>query len=278
MIATTAAKRTGKPVKALYDQSHFHGIEEGFGVYYCKIGFKNDGKITAIQIHYIGACTGGIIAKLYEATGIPNIKCTDSTPHINRGGNGPLRASSIQCSVVTMIFEHVAGELGMDPTKVAIINDGCQGKDMAWVNENVKKVQGFDPARDSLKEVMEAGKKAIDWDKKWHLPGTKILPNGKYHGIGCMWIEAWAVAANDNRKIGLTLRRDGTINILARRAECGTHGTSAHSQLVADEMGMRYGDVQWRPFDDPGFDAAAGGGSLGMLRNAPIMIGMARKM
>jgi len=54
----------------------------------------------------------------------------------------------------------LAANWELDPTKIALINDGCDGKEMAWINENVKKPQGFDPSRDSLKEVLEAGKKS----------------------------------------------------------------------------------------------------------------------
>ena len=170
---------------------------------------------------------------------------------------------------MTAVFEHVAGELGIDPTKIAVINDGCEGKDMAWINENVKKPQGFDPARDSLKEVLERGKKAIDWDQKWHLPGTKKLPNGNYHGIGCMWVEAWTHYWNSSEKIGLVMLRDGTVNIVARGCENGTHRPSTYTQIVASEIGMRYEDVNWKNQDDPGFDVAPPGNSSGLLRNSP---------
>jgi CO/xanthine dehydrogenase Mo-binding subunit len=279
MLAALAARRTGRPVKALYDESHFHGLEEVFGVYYFKVGFKNDGKITAVQLNSFGIYVmEPMVDKLFAATAIPNIHSTENIVHVTRGGAGPQRAGAPQCSVITAVFEHVAGELRMDPTKIALINDGCEGKDMAWINENVKTVQGFDPARDSLKEVLETGKKAIDWDNKWHLPGTKILPDGKYHGIGCMWAEAWTVDNHTNKKIGLAMRRDGTVNIIARRSETGTHGTSTYPQIIADEIGMRYEDVHWRPHDDPGFDAQVVGGSSGMVWNVPTLVRAARKM
>jgi CO/xanthine dehydrogenase Mo-binding subunit len=278
-IAAVAAKRTGRPVKVLYDHSHFHGFEEALGKYKFKVGFKNNGKITAVQLHYIGTClVGDAVGKLYQASNIKNIKCTHDVPHVNRGPVGPQRAGAMECIVVTEVYEHVAGELGMDPTKIADINDGCYGKDMDWVNENVKKVQGFDPTRDSLKEVLEAGKKAIDWDNKWHLPGTKRLPNGKYHGIGCAWFEAWTKGWNSNEKVGVMMLRDGSVNILARGCENGTHRPSTYTQIVASELGMRYEDVNWKNQDDPGFDVAGLGSSSGLLRNAPPLIKASRKL
>ena len=59
----------------------------------------------------------------------------------------------------------------MDPIKVQLLNDGIMPHDMAWLDENVKKKYGM-PVRDSLKEVIEAGKAAFDWDNKWHAPGA----------------------------------------------------------------------------------------------------------
>ena len=93
--AGLAARRTNRPVKALYDHSHFHGFEEAVGSYYFKIGFKNNGKITAVQLHYIGACLiGNTVGKLHQATNIPHIRCTQSITHHNRGPVGPQRAGA----------------------------------------------------------------------------------------------------------------------------------------------------------------------------------------
>ncbi|HSW56843.1 MAG TPA: molybdopterin cofactor-binding domain-containing protein [Dehalococcoidales bacterium] len=279
MIAAIASRRTGRPVKVLYDHSHFHGFEEALGIYKFKVGFTKKGKITAVQLHYIGTCLiGNAIGKLHQASNITNIKCTHSVPHINRGPVGPQRAGAMECIVVTEVYEHVAGELGIDPTSIAGINDGCYGYDMEWVDENVKKVQGFDPTRDSLKEVMEAGKKAIDWDNKWHLPGTKRLPNGKFHGIGCMWAEAWTKSSNSNEKVGVTMLRDGSVNIVARGCEAGTHRPSTYTQIVASVLGVRYEHVNWKNQDDPGFDVAGLGSSTGLLRNAPPLIKASQKL
>jgi CO/xanthine dehydrogenase Mo-binding subunit len=279
MIAGLAAKKTGRPVKALYDHSHFHGFEEAEGAYYFKIGFKKNGQIMAVQLHYIGSCLiGNQVGKLHQASNIPNILCIQQITHHNRGPVGPQRAGAPECTVVTAVYEHVAGELGVDPTHIALINDGCDGHEMAWITENVKKSQGFDASRDSLKEVLEAGKKAIDWDAKWHQPGTLRLANGKYHGLGCMWVEAWTHYWGSSEKIGLTMLRDGSVNIVARGCENGTHRPSTYTQIVAAEMGMRYEDVNWKNQDDPGFDAAPLGSSSGLLRNSPPLARGARKL
>ena len=105
----------------------------------------------------------------------------------------------------------------MDPTKLALINDGEEGHEMAWINEHWKKEEGFNAKRDSLREVLKIGKKVIDWYSKWHLPGTKILPNGKYHGIGVTWQQGW----NDSLQkciAAVAVLKDGTANVIAPHA------------------------------------------------------------
>ena len=97
-------------------------------------------------------------------------------------------AVSIRCEQIMNVYcfsavmNHVAEALGMDPVKLALMHDGCDGRPMSELGE-WKRERGFKD-RDSLKECLEAGKKAVDWDNKWHLPGTKKLPNGKMHGLG----------------------------------------------------------------------------------------------
>jgi xanthine dehydrogenase molybdenum-binding subunit len=165
----------------------------------------------------------------------------------------------------------------MDPTKVALLNDGCQGHDMAWVNENWKKKEGFDTTRDSLKEVLEIGKKAIGWDNKWHPPGTRILPNGKYHGIGVIWQMGWSSALN-KCAAAIAIKKDGTATLLGRHADGGWCGESAYCRIAADELGFKYEDVDHRPFDDPGFDMKSGGGAEGCNSNAVAVAKAARNM
>jgi len=68
----------------------------------------------------------------------------------------------------------VAAEFGLDPTEVALINDGCQGHDWNWITQ-YQKENGF-PQRHSLKEVIKLGKDAIEWDREMdprlsHNPG-----------------------------------------------------------------------------------------------------------
>ena len=101
-------------MKALYDGSHFWGSGETIGVYYFKVGFKNDGTVTAVRLDSV-LCQSDI-GKLHEGTKIPNMALYRMLPIVSRGPRKCYKHGGPAASIVTMVFDHVAGELGMDPT------------------------------------------------------------------------------------------------------------------------------------------------------------------
>jgi CO/xanthine dehydrogenase Mo-binding subunit len=152
---------------------------------------------------------------------------------------------------LTLVCERVAEELGLDPIKVALKNDGAEGHDMDWLNER-KAELGF-PARDSLRECIEKGKAAVDWNNRWHKPGVKRLPNGKMHGLAFTWTHEWEDSAGTGEIAIRIERTDGTASILAMRCDIGVNAETAYCQIAADELGMKVEDVYYRPQIDPGF-------------------------
>ena len=121
-------------------------------------------------------------------------------------------------SCLTHVFNHAAAAVGLDLTEVALKNDGCEGRDMDYLAE-FKRNNGF-PVRGQSQGVLEAGKKAIDWDNKKHAPGGLKLPNGRMHGMSFTWTHEW----DDGRGAacaGLMVQPDGTVNIVGIRADVG---------------------------------------------------------
>jgi xanthine dehydrogenase molybdenum-binding subunit len=131
-----------------------------------------------------------------------------------------------------MVEDHVAAALDMDPTEIALINDGCEGEDMAWVDENVKKVQGFDSTRDSLKECLAKGKAAIDWDNKWHSAGTKKLANGKYHGMGFIQSKEYEMLLYIRQLYCHAYRGMMAHSTFGRYGDPGVYGQTTYCQVV----------------------------------------------
>jgi CO/xanthine dehydrogenase Mo-binding subunit len=163
----------------------------------------------------------------------------------------------------------------MDPTEVTRANEGGHCHTREWIIKNVKEPQGFDMSRHSLDEVIKIGKDAIDWDNNWHAPGTKLLPNGNYHGIGFVSVYGYS-AYSGNGPAALQITSDGKVRLLAKHTDGGYCGETAYCQGVADEIGMKYEDVTYRPFDDYAFELSGGGGSLGLCNNLRRWVGVAR--
>ena len=173
MAAILARRAKNRPVKVLYDESNFYANGDDAAVYRCKVGAKKDGTITACDWHVIGPFGELHIDKTHESTAIPNMKNTQEWALINTGHHICFRHGAHCCVPHNVMFDKVAAEFGLDPTEVALKNDGCQGHDWDWVTR-YQKENGF-PQRHSLKEVIELGKKAIDWDRKWHAPGVREI-------------------------------------------------------------------------------------------------------
>ncbi len=254
--AAVVAKRTGRPVKWSFNRREdFYGGEMDEGVYYIKAGARNDGTITAVQIRFVMANSQwpwGCTEHFLENTKIPNLYGKRQRVWVNKGINTAIRCEqNANCLAFTLVFSHVAAELQLDPIEVAFKNDGAEGHDVTWLNER-KAEMGFQ-VRDSLRECVERGKAAIDWDNKWHAPGTKKLPNGKMHGIAFCWTHEWDDSAGSG-EIAIRIERDdGTASILGSRSDIGVCAETAYCQVAADELGMRYEDVFYRQQNDTGF-------------------------
>lgn len=255
--AAVAGRRTGRPVKwVLSRREDFYGGSMDTGVFYVKVGSKLDGNITAVHIRGVTANQTlpmfGIVAHLIENTKILHIYGRTENVWVNKGPTVPTRCEmNINCYTLNLIFNHVADALGMDPIEVALKNDGAEGHDINWLNER-KAELGFE-RRDSLRECIEKGKAAIEWDKKWHPPGTKKLPNGKMHGIAFTWTHEWDDSAGSSEVAMYVERNDGTVTILGCRADVGVNAETAYCQIAADELGYPVKNIRFKHQDDAGF-------------------------
>jgi len=255
--AAVLARRTARPVKWTFTRREdFFGGEMDEGVYYYKVGAKKDGTITAVEGRAVLTNQQWpifhFLKHLVENTRIPNIYGKLAVVLVNKGPNVPTRCEqNANTHSQTLIFDHVASELGLDPVEVALKNDGAEGHDMDWLDAR-KRERGFE-VRDSLRECVEKGKAAIDWDNSWHPPGTKRLPNGRMHGLAFTWAHEWDDSAGSSEIAIRIERNDGTASILSMGSDNGVDAESSYCQIAADELGMRLEDVHYDPQIDPGF-------------------------
>jgi len=273
ILAAVAAKRTQRPVKVLYTRhENFFGASGDEMITYCKVGAKKDGTITAVQmknVFAVYACTSGFDHFL-ENTRIPNLLLDVEVADVSKPPHWWFRCEQ-QPNVFCFneVFNHVAAELGLDPTEVALKNDGCEGHGMEFLRE-YKRKYGF-PDRDSLKECIETGKKIMDWDKKWHAPGAKKLPNGKMHGLGFAWTHEWDDVRGTG-SVAVMIENDGTVNVIAAHSDIGLNPWSSYCQIVADELGVKYEHVNMKPFHlDQGFALMSPDGSCNLCSNGNVV-------
>ncbi|MBI5602715.1 MAG: xanthine dehydrogenase family protein molybdopterin-binding subunit [Deltaproteobacteria bacterium] len=255
--AAVAARRTRRPVKWLFTRREdFYGAQADAGFYSFTVGARKDGTITAVKAKAVmsnqDAPVFGIIGHLMENTRIPNLYGKLQAVMINKGPTVPVRCEQAPNTLaLTMVFDHVANALGLDPIDVALKNDGAEGHDMGWLNKQ-KEELSF-PVRDSLRECIDKGKAAIGWDAKRHRPGERKLSNGRMHGLAFTWTHEWEDSAGSSEIAIRIERSDGTASILGMRADGGQNAETSYCQIAADELGMRVEDVYYRPQHDTGF-------------------------
>lgn len=276
--AVIAARKTSRPVKVIDDYAmSWEGVSFETGTAHYKVGFNNDGTIVAIKIDTYQKTGLPITSKFIDTLKTPNVYVHEIRSYWSKAHESCWKDGAANCTLANLIINKVAAYLGMDPTKVQLLNDGVRGHDMAWLDEHVKKPNGF-PPRDSLKEVIEAGKKAFDWDKKWHPPGTRKLPNGKMHGVGFYAVGTWETGRYGKNFPGIYIAKDGTATILFRRCDEGQSAPTCYCQIVADEIGLRYDDVNIEFKEFTGFESMGPGGSFGTNINSYPLVTNSREM
>jgi CO/xanthine dehydrogenase Mo-binding subunit len=276
-LAVVLAKRAGgKPVKLFYDESNFYCSGDDAGAYTCKVGARRDGTITAAQWDIAGM-RNAIFDKTYECTAIPNVRGTHEWPLVNKGFQMCFRHGAHACVPHGVMMDRVAADLGLDPTEVALKNDGCRGHSWDWVTR-YQKENGF-PQRWSLKEVIDAGKKAIGWNQKWHAPGAKKLADGKMHGLGFISINEWDWNCCFISIASLVIR-NGKASIIGLHSDIGADTESGFRQCVASELGMKYEDVivQEQRSDGGTYVLVPPGGSWGTTFVVPQLVLAAREL
>lgn len=133
-------------------------------------------------------------------------------------------------------------------------------------------------------EVIEMGKTAIDWDRKWHAPGAKRLENGRMHGMGFMSVNAWhwgrGAMSFVSSSYACLMLRDGKVTIIGLRCDMGVDTESGYRHCVAAELGMKYEDVliQEQHSDNSAYCLAQPAGSSGTVNATVQLITAAREL
>ncbi|MDR1184882.1 MAG: molybdopterin-dependent oxidoreductase, partial [Coriobacteriales bacterium] len=229
------SKRVGKPVRYPYGRRDEFFFCPPQNYHHGKIGFTDEGVITTAQMHLIyqqgvgyGQRLGYIFSTPtpdggFSVTSVPNLWVRLEQVYTN-GSLATTEPGPRTPDVSNVGFTRVAEVLGMDPIDVVLAN----------IPEN---------GQLSLRMCIEAGKKAFNWDEKYHAPGTRSLLDGRMHGAAILVAHQGHGSAGTRSNMNLALKHDGKVYLPYSDSIIGTYWPEMYQLVIAEETGMKPEDV-----------------------------------
>jgi len=246
-ICIALALKTGKPVKLVYTrEENFTALESRTGFKYnLKIGLKQDGTLTAMQVYMIGRLGGymgcGPMSSAIGMTfGLGHYRCP------NRAGEGDMVMTNTPVSGamrgfgnpaimwgIEQLVDEAAEKLGMEPLEIRL--------------KNIKKAgeianMGLTLESTYLDECIKRGAEAIGWKQK----RGKKKEGQIRRGVGIATMSHCSGAAPlylDHSNAFIKLNEDGSADLTVHPAPLGQHIWGALSQIAAEELGLRAEDI-----------------------------------
>ncbi|MBP1625007.1 MAG: aldehyde oxidase and xanthine dehydrogenase molybdopterin binding protein, partial [Acidobacteria bacterium] len=261
-ITPLLARRTGRPVRMACIRSEMYDFNMNQRFMHLKVGFKNNGLITAIDDFSVADAGVPPVSTLgtsgdqgygpYFTTKCLNIKQTMEVVNSNRG---KMYTSGQHCPFnwdsLTMAIHLIAEKLGKDPIDIATLN-----------LHGPTSQKDTDPVP-SYQACVEEGKKLMDW--KWHAVGAKKLPDGRVHGASFRYQMCPRHSFSGyNCKLEL---KNGKVHMPTQGPCTGIYAVEGNAMVVAEELGLRYEDISI-DFDYRETFTPVGGGSDGTTASA----------
>jgi CO/xanthine dehydrogenase Mo-binding subunit len=261
-ITPLLAKRTGRPVRMVCTRKEMYDFNLNQRFSHLKVGFKNNGLITAIEDFSIADAGVPPVSTLgtsgdqgygpYFTTRCLNIKQSMDVVNSNRG---KMYTSGQHCPFnwdsLTMAIHLVAEKLGKDPIDIATLN--LHGP-TDYTDPN--------PVP-SFQACVQEGKKLMNW--KWHATGAKKLSDGRMHGASFRYqLSPRHAGMSYDSKLEL---RSGKVHMGTQGCCTGIFAVEGNAMVVAEELGLRYEDISI-DFDYKEPFAPVGGGSDGTTASA----------
>ena len=235
-MAAVLAKVSGQPVKLEFtredDYIGMHGRWSSEQHY--KIGVKNDGTITAVQLDAVtnmGAYrkqSGNLSGTDFYS--IPNFKKVIKPVHTNTVVAANYRAPAYPQSVFgfASFLDQIAFELGINPLEM-------------FQKNRIQKYKSKIPFTSNyLEECLIEGAKRIGWDEKWHKPGA--MPGPKKHGIG-MALGGYPFRPGLGAAT-IRVNPDGTAHVLVGVTDIGTGAKTTMAIIAAEALGIPLNQLQ----------------------------------
>jgi CO/xanthine dehydrogenase Mo-binding subunit len=272
LITPLLARRAGRPVRCVNTRADMYDFDINQVFLHAKVGFKNDGLITAVQLHSIadngvrGSSPFGTYMDMgygpWYTTKCENIHQTMEAVSTNRG---KMYTSSQHCpfgwDTMTVAEQLIAEKLGMDVI------------DVAAKNIHGPAAQSDHSPQPSFQACVEAGKKLFNW--QYHKAGVKKLPDGRMHGTAFRYQMCPRHSFSDYT--ATVTMHGGKIYMPTQGACTGMFATDAMAMVVAEELGAKWEDVVIQHDMKAPFQPV-GGGSDGTTAAAWVMKEAAAKL
>ncbi len=264
LAACLMAMRTGRPVKMTFtrEQVFLHSRARHQFFHELTTGVKKDGTLMALKnTCYLdgGAYSSFGIATVYYAGSLlgapyrlPNMKYDGYRIYTNKPANGAQRGHGGVAARAAweQQLDMIAQELGMDPIEMRLRNIMQRG-DVTCNDFNMSSL--------GMKECLEAVRDGSGWQRK-----KGKLQRGKGIGVACGFFVSGAGfpiyrSETFHSTAVIKLSEDGgTVNLYTPAAEIGQGSDTILTQMAAEALGVRYGDVRVASGDtDFGVDLGA---------------------
>jgi len=239
-ITPALARRTERPVKCIQNRADQYDFNLNDRYVHMKIGFKNNGLITAIEDYSIadngsnGSSNFGTTMDQnygpYYTTKCKNIKQNMETVDSNRGKmylsgqHNPMGWDTLMAGI-----HLIAEKLGKDPIEIATLNlHGPTSQD------DPNPVPSYDACVAALK-------KDLKWSA-WHAAGSKKLPDGRLHGTSFRYNQCPRHSVGGyNPKLEY---KNGTVYLPTSGTFIGHYGIECNAMVIAEELGIDYNSVR----------------------------------
>ena len=236
LIAAMLAKEAGVPVKLeLSRKEDFVGVHGRWSTtQFYKVGVKNDGTLTAIQLRgYSGMGpyrknSGGMAG--LELYGTPNVESAIYPVYTNRTVSGNFRGPQFPQGFfgIQSMMDDVAYKVKMDPVD--------------FILKNMVRPTAAAPFTNySLEECIRRGAEIFDWKKRWRRqPGSDPGPIKRGAGVSFMAFRAGlgrsnAVAQVDSR---------GRYTVFVGVTDVGTGAKTTMNLIAAEALGLPLSQVE----------------------------------
>lgn len=235
ILAALLSKRTRRPVKFLLSRREdFMDVYRPASIQHFKMGVKNDGTLTAIQlktINAVGAYNSGSVwghssYMSQEMYACPNVKTEDYAVFTNTPPPSAMRGPGhVQNAwALEQLMDSIAQKLNIDPIELRHRND-------------VKFDQTTDEpyASKGLAQCFQLGAEKFHWQEKRQ---RRNGANGtKKYGVGVA-AQIWGGGGGPPATAIVKINQDGSVHLLTGAADLGTGTRTVLSQICAEELGI----------------------------------------